>query len=86
MKEIEILSRLCYYDKRNPDRDEEAEKPNKECFCDNCFYGRTKLAEHILKLNDLVLSIVTEHDITTGGTISVITQEEVVKIKNLLLS
>jgi hypothetical protein len=67
MEENEILESLCYYDKRNPDctaNDEDIEEHNdwinKEskkrgywvgCSCDNCFYGRTKLAEYILKLN-----------------------------------
>ena len=63
MKNSEIASRLCYYDTRNPDgvkdMGEEAikelgytttSKPN--CSCDNCFYGRTKLAEYILKLKE----------------------------------
>ena len=62
----EILESLCYYDKRNPDctADEEdiadhkaqllrlSKKLgyNKTCNCDNCFYGRTKLAEELLKV------------------------------------
>jgi hypothetical protein len=60
MEEKEILENLCYYDKRNPDctiDDEDIEayqksliKKNKTCSCDNCFYGRTKLAEEIIKL------------------------------------
>ena len=53
----EILSNLCYYDKRNPDNilDDDndiitlEERKKKGCFCDNCFYGRTKLAEELLK-------------------------------------
>lgn len=60
-----ILQSLCYYDKRNPDctADEEEIKSHKErllkvskksaydtkCSCDNCFYGRTELAEELLK-------------------------------------
>lgn len=56
----EILSGLCCYDERNPDRviDDEAIKDYKEsiskgkCYCDNCFYGRTKLAEQIIKNYD----------------------------------
>ncbi len=55
-----IQSRLCYYDKRNPDctaDDDEIEyykskiSQGKDCSCDNCFYGRTELAEEILRLN-----------------------------------
>ena len=53
----EILEELCYYDPRNPDcrnnyEDEEDKiqyNPNKDCSCDNCFYGRTKLANELLK-------------------------------------
>jgi hypothetical protein len=47
----EILSSLCVYDKRNPDNVlnlvEDWEKPD-YCFCDNCFAGRTRLAEELL--------------------------------------
>lgn len=57
MKKEEILSNLCYYDKRNPEHtmfdltDEElVEARKKDCYCDNCFYGRHKLAEYILEL------------------------------------
>lgn len=62
----EILRSLCYYDKRNLDcvaDDEEIEYHKlqhlrdskklghaKVCNCDNCFYGRTKLAEELLKI------------------------------------
>jgi len=46
-----VLENLCYYDKRNPYfidiEDNIKEQP---CYCDNCFYGRTQLAEEILKL------------------------------------
>ena len=63
MTENQVKTNLCYYDKRNPDScigleygmdQEEIDatgnfaKPN--CCCDNCFYGRHKLAEEILKL------------------------------------
>lgn len=61
----EIYSNLCYYDLRNPSgikeivyiyiRDEEdgdlGEHAKKDCACDNCYYGRTKLAEYIINLN-----------------------------------
>jgi hypothetical protein len=62
----EILQSLCYYDKRNPDctaddEDIECHKAellriskklgyNKTCSCDNCFHGRTRLAEELLKV------------------------------------
>ena len=54
---IEIKERLCYYDIRNPDNDLDLidEEDHKDfttgkCYCDNCFYGRTKLANIILEL------------------------------------
>jgi hypothetical protein len=48
----DIKSNLCYYDSRNPlafydDRDEGEDE---RCYCDNCFYGRTELAEELIKL------------------------------------
>jgi len=55
MKSKEVKSNLCYYDKRNPDNSliedlvEESDKKT-PCYCDNCFYGRTEMAEYILKL------------------------------------
>lgn len=60
MKMKDIASNLCYYDKRNPDNnldimdldDNEIEVAKKDCHCDNCFYGRTKLALYILKLKN----------------------------------
>ena len=55
------LTRLCYYDRRNPDFQikeeygydkEEVEATGnfakKDCVCDNCFYGRSKLTEQLL--------------------------------------
>jgi hypothetical protein len=50
-----ILSSLCYYDKRNPDctSDDDVIK-HKKCFCDNCFYGRTPLAEEIINLKNIL--------------------------------
>ena len=59
----EVLKNLCYWDRRNPDfcieeqfgySEEEVEATGnfakKDCYCDNCFYGRAKLAEYILKI------------------------------------
>lgn len=48
----EIYSNLCYYDKRNPYYTEDSESYYSKCVCDNCFYGRTSLAEEILKLKN----------------------------------
>lgn len=49
-----ILTKLCDYDKRNPENvlDEEYNLVKKKgvCYCDNCFYGRTELAEKLLEL------------------------------------
>jgi hypothetical protein len=62
MKNAEIREKLCYYDTRNPvgvrcDMTEEEIKtegytaaPKKQCYCDNCFSGRTELALYILEL------------------------------------
>ena len=63
---MEYLSKLCYNDLRNPDgiKDTLSEEygytkeeistygnfKKEECYCDNCFYGRTVLAEKILEL------------------------------------
>ena len=57
----EIKSNLCYYDRRNPDFqiteengydkedvDATGDFARKNCSCDNCFYGRAKLAEELL--------------------------------------
>ena len=60
MEKKDVLSKLCYYDKRNPEcvmTDEEIEEREKSnrytsCSCDNCFYGRTKMAEHILSIEN----------------------------------
>jgi hypothetical protein len=51
MKKTEILEKLCVHDKRNPDYNDEWEgAAPKPCHCDNCFYGRHKLALYILAL------------------------------------
>lgn len=57
----EIKLKLCVYDRRNPDFDMTEENgydkeeidatgnfSQEDCACDNCFYGRTKLAEELL--------------------------------------
>ena len=63
MTEQEIKEELCYYDLRNPDgvnsygflETEEIKEEGygnhkkEDCSCDNCFYGRTKMAEELLK-------------------------------------
>jgi hypothetical protein len=64
MDQQEILGNLCYYDKRHPDYEKEevvslglqSQRQVKKggCSCDNCFYGRTKLAEMIISLQTLI--------------------------------
>ena len=53
-----LMENLCYHDKRNPDHNPDDEtKLHAGCYCDNCFNGRTELAERALelmeKLNDI---------------------------------
>jgi hypothetical protein len=50
-----VLGNLCSYDKRNPNSEmfDEDDGPEDECYCDNCYYGRTKLAEEILRLQEI---------------------------------
>lgn len=59
MTQEEILNRLCVHDERNPTYAEihdEDDTPTTECGrCDNCFYGRTKMANYILKLQSVVV-------------------------------
>lgn len=56
MEKTEVLKRLCCFDKRNPhgtadfDPEDTTEPHRESCACDNCFYGRDKLAQEILKL------------------------------------
>lgn len=58
MDKEEVLGNLCCYDPRNPnnslwayeDSEEKPEANRPDCACDNCFYGRTKLALEILRL------------------------------------
>ena len=65
MNDLKVdLSNLCHYDLRNPngvitysDSEELKEYCNhakEDCSCDNCFYGRTKLTEQLLKLINLI--------------------------------
>ncbi|CAB4185301.1 hypothetical protein UFOVP1492_86 [uncultured Caudovirales phage] len=44
----EVVTHLCYYDHRNPNRVEMESDGKADCYCDNCFYGRTKLANALL--------------------------------------
>ena len=57
MTYIEIAEYLCNSDPRNPMYEylysgldeEDKPKPSPDCYCDNCFYGKTKLANELLK-------------------------------------
>lgn len=52
----EIRDNLCYYDPRNYNGAEEEttvkylEAKKEGCYCDNCFYSRTELAEKLFEL------------------------------------
>lgn len=56
MNKQEIFENLCTKDPRYPmyqdiyGHDDEVPEPRKDCACDNCFYGRDRLAIEILKL------------------------------------
>jgi len=57
MDEHEIFSNLCIADPRNPEyidaygwQDDEIPTPRINCHCDNCFYGRDRLALEIIRL------------------------------------
>lgn len=58
VSEREIKSELCYYAPENPNNnlgayeDEDYPQPRNECSCDNCFYGRDKLAMQLLQARD----------------------------------
>ena len=52
----EIKKNLCYNDLRNPnaaaiyeETAKEIAENNADCYCDNCFRGKTALAEELLK-------------------------------------
>ena len=64
---MNIFEKLCFYDTRNPDfsikeeygydkKEVEScgEFSKKDCACDNCFYGRSKLANIIIESNKLL--------------------------------
>jgi hypothetical protein len=49
MKIKELKELLCVYDKNSPYYVGFG-KTGDDCYCDNCFYGRDKLAREILRL------------------------------------
>lgn len=61
MTRKDLYERLCRYDARNPAKlDPDEDTPKKGCSCDNCFYGRHKLANLALDLMDQVEAF--QHD------------------------
>jgi hypothetical protein len=56
-----LLGKLCCYDPRNPETDwlepEDRVGRKPDCLCDNCFYGRSVLAERILELEQARIDI-----------------------------
>jgi len=59
MTEQDIFENLCTYDPRNPLYDPywtedihtgKPREPRIGCYCDNCFYGRDKLALELLNV------------------------------------
>lgn len=54
MTTTEIIQQLCIYDNRNPNFEEYNERINKhkECYCDNCFRGKDKLANELLRVKE----------------------------------
>lgn len=56
MKPEDFYSSLCTKDKRSPyfediyGLDDEPPGPRQGCYCDNCFYGRDRLAMVIIEL------------------------------------
>lgn len=51
-----LYEKLCICDKRHPYHDTEYadEIPRQGCACDNCFYGRDKLALEIIRLQEML--------------------------------
>jgi hypothetical protein len=44
------LTKLCYYDVRNPNNLADFYAKDPQCYCDNCFYGRTRLTLQLLEM------------------------------------
>lgn len=71
----EIYTYLCNKDPRSDDYHiheyafkewkEPIPEPRKDCFCDNCFYGRDKLALEIIRLNNIINNKIEENNNAT---------------------
>jgi len=53
----EIKENLCYYDERNPEYNMHDGKKQKDCYCDNCFYGRDTLANELIKSRQVITEL-----------------------------
>lgn len=72
MKLKEVYTYLCNKDPKNHedyiqeivynDWEEPIPEPRKNCFCDNCFYGRDKLALEIIRLNNIINNKIKENN------------------------
>ena len=54
---MKVEHNLCIHDSRNTGVDWITGRKvgrDKGCYCDNCFYGRSELAERILELEDYI--------------------------------
>ena len=61
MTEEEIKEELCYYDPRSPYYSKPYKDYNKKgCSCENCFYGRTRMAEELLKYTQYKPNTITK--------------------------
>ena len=55
-KEVRLM--LCWNDDRNPNTESDSEYTrHSECPCDNCFSGRDKMAQAMLRLMDINASL-----------------------------
>lgn len=58
MKLSKLYENLCSYDTRNPhydaEYDSDFEARSISCYCDNCFYGRDKLAMSMIDAYNLL--------------------------------
>ena len=62
---VNIYEHLCYYDKRNPDcvlDPEDSKEGIETCYCDNCFRGKTLLAEHSISLQKELEAVKEENE------------------------
>lgn len=60
MTKEEVMKSLCFNNPLNPTMTvEEPYDETKPCSCDNCFYGRTKLATEVLHKDWILDNIVT---------------------------